>query len=155
MNDSLTPTLSITRVLDAPRSIVWKAWTDPAHVSQWWGPHGCTVVADEADRRPGGSFRREMRSQSGAVVVVTGTFEEVIPEQRLVTNGVLERPGCPPLKTRMTVTFEDRGGKTELTIVQTEADFKEDFVANAKLGWAQAFEKLEAHLATEKNRASQ
>lgn len=156
MNDSLmaaTPTLSITRVLDAPRSLVWKAWTDPAHVSRWWGPHGCTVSLDEADRRPGGHFRREMRTSEGAVVVVTGTFEEVVSEQRLVTVGVLERPGSPPLTTRMTVTFEDRDGKTELTIVQTSAEFNADYIASANIGWAQAFEKLEAHLASEQGRA--
>jgi uncharacterized protein YndB with AHSA1/START domain len=155
MSDSIaaaTPALSITRVLDAPRSLVWKAWTDPAHVSRWWGPHGCTVSLEEADRRPGGHFRREMQTAHGALVVVTGTFEEVVPEQRLVTIGVLERPGMPPLKTRMTVTFQDRGGKTELTIVQTSADFEADYVANAKIGWAQAFEKLEAHLASERGR---
>ncbi|MBD5657134.1 MAG: SRPBCC domain-containing protein [Candidatus Eremiobacteraeota bacterium] len=156
MNDSLTaatPILSVTRVLDAPRSLVWKAWTDPAHVSRWWGPHGCTVSLDQADRRPGGHFRREMLTTGGALVVVTGTFEEVIPEERLVSVGILERPGSPPLKTRMTVTFEDRGGKTELTIVQTKADFNADSIANANIGWAEAFEKLEAHLASEQRRA--
>jgi uncharacterized protein YndB with AHSA1/START domain len=155
MNDSLaaaTPALSVTRLLDAPRSLVWKAWTDPAHVARWWGPHGCTVSLDEADRRPGGRFRREMRMPDGAVVVASGTFEEVVPEQRIVTAGVLERPGSAPLKTRMTVTFEDRGGKTELTIVQTSADFEADYVKNANAGWAQAFEKLEAHLAAERSR---
>jgi uncharacterized protein YndB with AHSA1/START domain len=153
MNDSLaaaTPALSITRVLDAPRSLVWKAWTDPAHVSRWWGPHGCMVTLDEADRRPGGRFRREMQIQNGALVVVTGTFEEVVPEKRLVTIGVLDRPGSPPITTRMTVTFEDRDGKTELTIVQTSADFEADYIVNAHVGWAQAFEKLEAHLASQR-----
>jgi uncharacterized protein YndB with AHSA1/START domain len=135
-------------VLDAPRSLVWKAWTDPAHVSRWWGPHGCTVSLDEADRRPGGSFRREMRTTEGALIVVTGTFEEVVPEQRIVTIGTLERPGSSPTTSRMTVTFEDRNGKTELTIVQTGPDISADYVKNAKIGWGQAFEKLEAHLAS-------
>jgi uncharacterized protein YndB with AHSA1/START domain len=156
MNDSLaaaTPALTITRVLDAPRSLVWQAWTDPAHVARWWGPHGCTVSLDEADRRPGGRFRREMQGAGGALVIVTGTFEEIVPEQRVVTVGVLERPGSPPVTTRMTVTFEDRGGKTELTIVQTSAAFDERYVANAHVGWAEAFEKLEAHLASSRGRA--
>jgi len=157
MNDNLTtatPVLTVTRVLDAPRSLVWKAWTDPAHVARWWGPAGCTVSLDEADRRPGGRFRREMRMPGSAmVVVVSGTFEEVVPEQRLVTIGVLERPGSPPVKSRMTVTLEDRDGKTELTIVQTSADFNEEYIANANVGWAQAFEKLEALLASEQGRA--
>ncbi len=156
MNDSLTaatPALSITRILDAPRALVWRAWTDSAHVSRWWGPHGCTTTLDEADRRPGGRFRREMRTEGGAVIVVSGTFEEVVPEQRLVTIGILERPGAPATTSRMTVTFEDRGDKTELTILQTSADFGEDYVANAKIGWAEAFEKLEAHLASERSRA--
>jgi uncharacterized protein YndB with AHSA1/START domain len=156
MNDSLAPTtpaLSITRVLDAPRSLVWKAWTDTAHVSRWWGPHGCTVSLDEADRRPGGRFRREMRMPDGGLVVVTGTFEDVIPEQRLVTIGTLERPGSPPITSRMTVTFEDRDGKTELTIVQTGAAINADYIKNANVGWGQSFEKLEAHLASEQRRA--
>ncbi len=155
MNDSVpaATTFSVTRVLDAPRSLVWKVWTDPAHVSRWWGPHGCTVSLDEADRRPGGRFRREMRTPGGGLVVVSGTFEEVVPEQRLVSAGVLERPGSPALKIRMTVTFEDRGEKTELTIVQSSADFEADYVANANIGWAETFEKLEAHLASEQSRA--
>jgi uncharacterized protein YndB with AHSA1/START domain len=151
MNDSLastTPALCITRVLDAPRSLVWKVWTDPAHVSRWWGPHGCTVSHDEADRRPGGRFRREMRMPDGGLVVATGTFEEVVPEQRLVTIGVLERPGTPPITSRMTVTFEDRDGKTELKIVQTGAAVNAEYIKNANIGWAEAFEKLEAHLAS-------
>jgi uncharacterized protein YndB with AHSA1/START domain len=154
VNDSFTatPVLTITRVFDAPLSLVWKAWTDPAHVARWWGPHGCSVSLDEADRQPGGQFRREMQTTSGGVVAVSGTFEEVVPEQRLVTNGVLERPGCLPVKTRMTVTFEDRGGKTELTIVQTRHDFEADYVKNANIGWGEAFEKLEAHLAAEQGR---
>ncbi len=152
MNDNLTssaPALSITRVLDAPRSLVWKAWTDSAHVARWWGPHGCTVSLDEADRRPGGRFRREMQMPNGAVVVVSGTFEDVVPEQRIVTLGVLERPGSPTIQTRMTVTFVDRDGKTELTIVQTSASFTAGDVANANIGWAQSLEKLEAFLASE------
>jgi uncharacterized protein YndB with AHSA1/START domain len=106
------------------------------------------VSLDEADRRPGGSFRREMRTTEGALIVVTGTFEEVVPEQRIVTIGTLERPGSPPTTSRMTVTFEDRNGKTELTIVQTGPDISADYVKNAKIGWGQAFEKLEAHLAS-------
>ncbi len=153
MNDSLTaptPALTVTRLLDAPRSLVWKAWTDPAHVARWWGPHGCTVSLDEADRRPGGRFRREMRTDGGATIVVSGTFEEVVPERRLVTIGVLERPGSAPVTSRMTVTFEDRDGKTELTIVQTGADIDAHYIAGANVGWAQAFEKLEAHLASER-----
>jgi uncharacterized protein YndB with AHSA1/START domain len=156
MNDSLaaeTPALSITRILDAPRSLVWKVWTDSAHVSRWWGPHGCTTTLDEADRRPGGRFRREMRIEGGAVVVVSGTFEEVVPEQRIVTIGILERPGSPPTTSRMTVTFEDHGGKTALTILQTGADIDAQYVANANIGWGQAFEKLEAHLASQQRRA--
>jgi uncharacterized protein YndB with AHSA1/START domain len=108
---------------------------------------------DEADRRPGGRFRREMQTTNGALVVVTGTFEEVVPQKRLVTIGVLERPGSPPITTRMTVTFEDRDGKTELTIVQTSADFDANYIASANVGWAQAFEKLEVHLASEQGRA--
>ena len=94
-----------------------------------------------------------MRTSNGALVLATGTFEEVFPEQRLFTVGVLERPGCSPLKTRMTVTFEDRGGKTELTIVQSSADFEADYAASANIGCAHVFEKLEAHLASEQGRA--
>lgn len=79
-----TPALSLTRVLDSPRTLVWSVWSDPAQAVHWWGPHGFTVPAYEADLRPGGAFRYEMRAPDGSFFPEDGAFEEVVPNERIV-----------------------------------------------------------------------
>jgi uncharacterized protein YndB with AHSA1/START domain len=78
--------LVITRVFDAPRELVWKAWTDPKHIAQWWGPKGFTTRVEQMDFRPGGIWRYVMCSPDGTEYPVNGVFREVVPSERIVAT---------------------------------------------------------------------
>jgi uncharacterized protein YndB with AHSA1/START domain len=143
------PVFSMTRVLDAPRDLVWAVWTDPAHVTQWWGPHGFSLPVYEADLRPGGTLRYEMQAPDGTRYPSTGTFEEVVPPERIVTFGVVEISGTVAFEARTTVTFEEHANKTTVRVTQTYAKVTpagNNAIAGASVGWTQQFEKLEAYL---------
>jgi uncharacterized protein YndB with AHSA1/START domain len=143
--------LVITRVFDAPRELVFKAWTDPTQVAQWWGPKGFTNPVCEVDARPGGAIRILMRAPDGVDHPMTGFFREVVAPERLVfTNVAVDQAGNPLLEGLTTVTFAAHGGKTKLT-VQTRAV---GLVAHAarmlegmEAGWTQSIDRLEAHVA--------
>src|ERR1700730_7092158 len=76
--------LKITRVFDAPREMVFKAWTDPKLLAQWWGPKGFTNPVCELDVRPGGAIRVHMRGPDGTVYPMTGVYQEVVEPERIV-----------------------------------------------------------------------
>src|SRR4051812_13276105 len=73
-----------TRIFDAPRELVFKVWTDPQHIAQWWGPHRFTNPRCEWDARPGGKIHVDMRGPDGTVYPMAGEFREVVEPQRLV-----------------------------------------------------------------------
>src|SRR5260370_40570020 len=75
--------LVLTRVFDAPRELVFKVWTNPKHVAQWWGPHGFTNPVCELDLRPGGAILIHMRGANGIVYPMTGVYQEVVEPERL------------------------------------------------------------------------
>jgi uncharacterized protein YndB with AHSA1/START domain len=105
----------ITRVFDAPRDLVYKAWTDPKHVAQWWGPIGFTNTIHEMDVRPGGVWRLMMHGLDGVDYPNKIAFIEVMKPERLVyTHGGDE--GGDPVQFHVTVTFDEQGGKTRLTM---------------------------------------
>ena len=83
-----TRELTITRVLDAPRSLVFRMWTEAEHMARWWGPKGFTNPVCEVDARPGGAIRIHMRGPDGTIYPMTGTFEEIVPPHRLVFTSV-------------------------------------------------------------------
>ena len=76
--------LTLTRILDAPRELVFKLWTEPHHLAQWWGPHGFTNPVCELDARAGGAIRVHMRAPDGTTFPMGGAFEEIVPPKRLV-----------------------------------------------------------------------
>src|ERR1700689_4045546 len=76
--------LTITRVFDAPRNIVFAAWTDAKQLAQWWGPTGFTNPVCEIDVRPGGAIRIDMRAPDGTIYPMTGVFVEIVPLERIV-----------------------------------------------------------------------
>jgi uncharacterized protein YndB with AHSA1/START domain len=112
-----TPTdleLVITRVVDAPRRLVFQAWTDPRHIPQWLlGPEGWSMPVCEIDLRPGGSWRYVWRKADGAEMAMAGTVREVVPPERLVTT---ERWGPEWPETVNTVVFTETGGRTTITL---------------------------------------
>src|SRR5260370_19208967 len=110
-------TVVITRTFDAPRELVFKAWTDAKHLTQWWGPKGFRNAVCEVDARPGGRLRIVMRAPDGAEQPMTGVFREVRAPARLVfTYVAVDRDGKPLLEGLTTVPFAEQGGKTKLTV---------------------------------------
>ncbi|MBI5094946.1 MAG: SRPBCC domain-containing protein [Candidatus Hydrogenedentes bacterium] len=155
----------VSRVLDAPRSLVFEAWTDPKHVTQWWGPHRFTCPACELDLRPGGAYRIVMRAPNGADYPLTGVFREIVAPERLVmtidwsehpeewhdlVNPTRDRSQRPSLAALQTVTFHELSGKTKLVIrIGFESIAIRDAMVKMDLSEAcmQSLERLEAHLA--------
>jgi uncharacterized protein YndB with AHSA1/START domain len=135
--------LIVTRVFNAPRSLVFEAWTKPEHLAHWWGPKGFTLPSCELDFRPGGTYRLCMRSPEGQDLWVRGVYREIVVPARIVwTSRREEEPGSEKL---MTITFEDEGGKTRVTVRQapflTVADRD-----GAVRGWTESLERLAIHV---------
>ncbi|HVK19492.1 MAG TPA: SRPBCC family protein [Fimbriiglobus sp.] len=104
-----------SRVYDAPRELVFAAWTDPKHVTHWWGPRGFTTTTHEMDVRPGGVWRFVMHGPDGTDYKNRIIYLEVAPPERLAYKHAGEED-TEGVKFHTTVTFADRGGKTELTM---------------------------------------
>ncbi len=146
--------LVITRIFDAPRELVWKAWTDPERVKRWWGPKGFTAPVCKIDLRVGGKYLYCMRSPEGKDYWSTGVYREIVPLERIVsTDSFADEKGnvVPvsyygmsgewPLELLVTVTFEEHEGKTKLTLRHVGIPAGE----NSKLaqqGWNESFDKL-------------
>lgn len=111
--DTVDREIVITRIFDAPRELVWRAWTDRQHVVQWWGPTGFTNTTQEMDVRPGGVWRHVMHGPDGTDYANKISFIEVVKPERLVYHhGDEGEPGY----FHVTVTFADERGKTKLTM---------------------------------------
>ena len=107
----------ITRAVDAPRRLVFAAWTDPRHIPQWLlGPEGWTMPICEMDLRPGGAWRYVWRKADGAEMEMSGIVREVSPPERLVTT---ERWGPEWPETVNTLLLTESGGKTTITLTIT------------------------------------
>ena len=141
----------ITGVFDAPREAVFKAWIDPKHLAQWWGPRGFANPVCEVDVRPGGAIYIVMRAPNGVDYPMGGKFREIVASERLVfTSGALDEKGNPLFELLHTVTFIERNGKTTLTIqsrvikATAEAD---KYLSGYEVGMTQSLERLARHLA--------
>jgi uncharacterized protein YndB with AHSA1/START domain len=111
--------LVITRVFDAPRRLVFKAWTEPEHLVRWWGPRGFMTISGRMDVRPGGAWVRAMRAPDGSEHRKCGVYREIVEPERLVFTYLSEDAGGNPApETLVTVTFADLDGKTRLTLHQ-------------------------------------
>jgi uncharacterized protein YndB with AHSA1/START domain len=139
--------LRISRILDAPRALVFKAWTQPEHLARWWGPHGFTLPSCQLELRQGGRFACDMRSPEGTLHRVRGVYREIIPPERLVfTWAWLDESGSPGHETLVTVTFEEEGARTRLTLHQ--AIFESVTARDSHHhGWSESLERLAAHVA--------
>ena len=108
--------LTIARFIDAPPSLVWKAWSTPAHLEKWWIPAPIECKVAKLDLRPGGAFETWMREGGGDFQPhVEGCFLEIVPEARLVFTTVLKegwQPAEPWLALTAIITFEAEGGGT-------------------------------------------
>jgi uncharacterized protein YndB with AHSA1/START domain len=140
--------LMITRVFDAPRELVWKAWTDPVELVKWHGPRGFTSTIEYSDFRPGGKYRIHMRGPENDDHWMQGTHREIVPMERLVMAGGWTDAQGKALgpETMLTVLFEDAGGKTKLTLHQ--AVFESVTARDShSFGWNSTFDCLGEYLA--------
>ncbi len=142
--------LVITRVIDAPRSLVFTAWVDPKHLAQWWGPHGFTNPVCELDVRPGGAIRIHMRGPDGTVYPMTGVYQKIVEPERLVfTSAALDEESSPLFEVLNTVTFAKQGGKTTLRtrarVVKSTAGAA-PYLKGMETGLTQSLERLAAFL---------
>jgi uncharacterized protein YndB with AHSA1/START domain len=144
----------ITRVFDAPRELVWKAWTEPERVKKWWGPTAFTAPVIKINLRVGGTYLYCMRSPEGQDFWSTGVFREIVPTERLVfTDSFSDAQGniVPasqygmtrdwPSELLITVIFEEVDGKTKMTMRQAgipEGEMRDMTIA----GWNGSFDKL-------------
>jgi uncharacterized protein YndB with AHSA1/START domain len=143
--------ITITRVFDAPRELVWKAWTDPQHLARWWGPKMFSNPVCQADARVGGKWHIVMRAPDGREHPCGGVYREVVEHERLVfTNIAVDSDGKPILDGLTTVIFEDLGGKTKLTL-RTSAtavvDYAAEYLTGMETGWSQSLDRLTEYLA--------
>lgn len=154
----------ITRVLDAPRELVWKAWTEPERLMQWFSPKGFENVASKVDLRVGGTFHYGLRMPDGGEMWGRFVYREIVPPERLVhivhfsdrEGGVTRHPMSAtwPLQILSTITLEAQGDKTLLTVhwVPFEATDEEirafdEGKESMKAGWGGTIDQLEAYLA--------
>lgn len=136
------------RVFDAPRKLVFDMWTNPAHVPQWWGPNGFTTTIHEMDVRPGGTWRLTLHGPDGKDYKCKIVFLEVSRPERLVYKHETEPP-TEPATFKTTVTFAERGGKTELTmrtVFPTAEMMKQVKEHGADKGTPEMFARLVEHL---------
>ncbi len=138
--------LLITRVFNAHRSLVFKAWTEPQHLVHWWGPQGFTLPSCTMDLRPGGTYRFCMRSPEGVDHWLQGIYREIMEPERLVfTYAFEDATGKPGHETLVTVTFAELGEKTKLTVHQ--AVFESVTVRDEHVrGWTEALDRLAGYL---------
>jgi len=157
----------ISRVFDAPRELVFKAWTDPKQMAQWWGPKPFTNPVCEMDVRPGGAYRIVMRSPDGTDYPLTGVFRQIVaPRQIVMTMDCSEHPAAwhdmvnphrassdtnPAGELLTTVTFEEQNGKTKLTV---RTQFATAAIGDAMKkmgmneGWSLSLDRLDELLTT-------
>lgn len=104
-----------TRILNAPRELVWKAWTDPKHLSEWWGPNGFSTTTKSFEMKPGGIWRFVMHGPDGRDYENRILFDEIVRPERIAYRHDDGSENAESMQFRQTVTFEDIGGKTRLT----------------------------------------
>jgi uncharacterized protein YndB with AHSA1/START domain len=145
--------LVITRVFDGPREAVWQAWTDPKHFIRWWGPKDFTSPVCRIDLRVGGKYLACMRSPEGRDYWSTGVYREIVPKEKIVcTDNFADAKGnvVPashygmqgdwPSELLVTVTFEEDGGKTIMTL--RHDGIPRNMKRDCEAGWNGSFDKL-------------
>jgi uncharacterized protein YndB with AHSA1/START domain len=139
--------LRMTRVFDAPRSLVFEAWSKAEYLSRWFTPAPLTTPACELDFRPGGVFRLTMRTPDGVELPMDARFTEIVADERIVFAATVHGD----LKILTTVTFAEKSGKTTLTAHQVYSH-ESDATRGANAGWTLTLDQLAAHLRERESR---
>ena len=145
-DDGLGREFVITREFDAPRELVFAAWTEQRHLAQWWGPRGFTNPVCNVDVKPGGAIHIVMRGANGAEYPMSGEFREIVaPEKLVFTSGALDENGRMLFEFLHEATFVDRNGKTAFTIrsrvVKTTAGAGK-YIGGFETGMTQSLQRL-------------
>lgn len=143
--------VTIERTFAAPRGDVFKAFTDPEQLKQWYGPKYFTTPVVEIDLRPGGKVRLDMQGPDGSMYPGGGEIHEVVEPEKLVmtTTAFEDEHGEPMLAVHNTFTFEEVDGGTKLTLhaVVTKATPEmAQALSGMEQGWSESFDKLDARL---------
>ncbi|MEO7412059.1 MAG: SRPBCC domain-containing protein [Opitutaceae bacterium] len=137
---------TLTRVFDAPRSLVFAAWTQPEHLKRWSAPQGFTIPVSKGDLRPGGQWRACMVSEQTGKLWLSGVYREIVPNKLLVfTHAWESEGGTRETETLVTVRFSDVGKKTKMVMEQTGFE-SADSSQGHQGGWTECLEKLAALL---------
>jgi len=140
--------LEVTRFINAPPARVYKAWTDPEQLKQWWGPEGVKTRKFIADARVGGKYRWELFNQEGEEMTVFGEYRELQPGKKIVWTWQLEEDeDWKNHNSLVTVEFFDREGGTELRLTHEKLPTKESRDDHEQ-GWNSVLDKLEKFLST-------
>lgn len=155
--DLVGRTLTLTREVAAPRDLVWRVWTEPAHLTKWFAPHPFTIPVCHLDVRTGGSMNFDMQAPDGAVHHCLGTYDEVRrPEKLVFTAGVPGPDGSLLFNNRNTVTFHEKGGKTtvkvHIEVIQAVAAAA-PFIAGMEIGWNMTLNQCLAYAERQKKPA--
>lgn len=144
--------LVLRREFDAPPAVLFKLWTDPKHLANWWGPQGFTNPRCELDVRPGGKIHIDMRGPNGVTYPMFGTYREVIEPTKLVfASGALDESGKPVFEILNTVTFEERQGKTLFTLhtsIISYTAIAPVYFSGQEMGWTMSLDKLTNYVAS-------
>lgn len=139
--------LRITRRFNAPRPLVYRMFTDAAHLARWFGPEGFTVPECKVEPRPGGRFYADMLSPDGNHHRIDGRFKEVVADRRVVfTWAWLDAAGKPGHETTVTIDLAEKGGETELSMLHELFENAEQKGKHAH-GWTSCFVCLDRALA--------
>ncbi|HEV7387304.1 MAG TPA: SRPBCC domain-containing protein [Gemmatimonadaceae bacterium] len=140
---SPAPALIIKRTFNAPRDLVWKVWSDPAHAKEWWGPNGFTLPFVEMDQRPGGKWRAQMRSPDGKDLWQHGVYREIVPPEKTVYTFIWDAE--PENEMLVSVIFKAKGDKTEMTFTQEGFKSAADRESHQD-GWSQTFDRFATYI---------
>jgi len=163
MNEK-TLEFTISRTFNAPREEVWKAWTVPELMAQWWGPKGFAIGKYTLDFRPGGTYHYSMKAPDGSIMWGKFLYRDItVPEKMVFVNcfsdeqgGITRHPFSAtwPRETLSTVTFKEAAGKTTVTVnwvplnaTEEERKTFADGMAGMQQGWGGTLDQLEAFLA--------
>ncbi len=158
---------AITRVFDAPRDLVWRVWTDEIHLLEWWSPKGFKTLSTKVDLRPGGMFHYGLEAPDGHKFFGRFIYREIVPQERLVyvlsfsdAEGGIGRHFLNPkwpAELLTTVTFADKGGKTEISLrshpinaTAEEIRIFEEGAPSMQAGFSGTFDQLDDYLAKSK-----
>jgi len=153
----------ISRTFDAPRELVWKAYSEAERLAEWWGPKGCKLIVGSLDFRPGGIFHYGMEWQPGKVMWGRFVYREIVRPEKLVfvssfsdeNKGVTRAPFNEhwPLEVLNVMALEDVGGKTKITLnggpvnpTEDERKAWEGHFDSMNQGFSGTFDKLDAYL---------